>query len=153
MMPIYKPVWGPLTIHQRNKLFMNPNYRQNPLLIITRQHECIQKCMQKVRCIIILLFLVLTSIVFYHQIVFLCMAHKRKRVLVHIKCPLFMRARKKVSRQPCFWGFPACIKWARAKPKFSSLNLCPFFLALLQKRIHYRNLLALPPTQQFQLRK
>ena len=59
---------------------------------------------------------------------FLCMAHKRKRVLVHIKCPLFMRARKKVSRQPCFWGFPACIKWAHERSQSSPLLICvPFF--------------------------
>ena len=45
---------------------------------------------------------------FYNQNVdfFVHIPHKRKRVLVHIKCPLFMRARKKVSRQPCFWVFP-----------------------------------------------
>ena len=76
----------------------------------------------------ILVFLMLTSILFYHQIVFCAWHTKEKRVLVHIKCPLFMRARKKVSRQPCFWGFPACIKWAHERSQSSPLLICvPFF--------------------------
>ena len=43
---------------------MNPNYRHKPyyVLIITTQYECIPKCMQKVR-IIILVFLMVSGFI------------------------------------------------------------------------------------------